>query len=201
MVRDILVILIQIALLTIGPYLLFNSMIEHDTNRLNFGDAPKYHPTKSFFKKRNYHMIPHSHDDPGWVFTFDNANQKFEKQMGNVVENQINGYKDFTFTLSDIIFLPGYEKLRPGSIKEIKELVSQKKIDIINCGMSMPDQALTHYDDLINNFEYGREFCLEQLGVLPKIGWSIDPFGESAYISRLFAEMGYSAQVINRIPF
>ena len=202
MIRDILVILIQIALLTIGPYLLFTSMIEHDKNRINFGDAPEYNPTNNYFRKRNYHMIGHSHNDPGWVFTFNEAHKKIEKQMEVILRNQKSGgYKTFLFTISDIIFLPGYEKLRPGSIKEIKELVSQKKIDIINCGMSMPDQALTHYDDLMNTFEYGREFCLEQLGVLPKVGWSIDPFGQSAYISRLFAEMGYTAQVINRIPF
>lgn len=201
MSKQILIKVIQISLLTLAPLALLRTMISHESSPRPSGEAPTYTPEKSYFRKRHYHLIPHSHDDPGWVFTFTGAHVKFEKQMDNVIFNQMQGYQPFTFTFSDIIFLPGYEKMNQGAIDEIKDLVQKKKILIVNCGMSMPDQALTHYDDLINNFEYGREFCLERLGVLPKVGWSIDPFGESAYISRLFAEMGYSAQVINRIPF
>ena len=65
----------------------------------------------------------------------------------------------------------------------------------------MPDQALNHFLDLIGIFDYGRSYCHALTGKVPKIGWSIDAFGASAYMSRLYAEMGYHTQIHNRLPY
>lgn len=43
----------------------------------------------------------------------------------------------------------------------------------------MQDEACAHADDIINNMQYGNEWLYDTLGVRPRVGWSIDPFGHS----------------------
>jgi len=46
--------------------------------------------------------------------------------------------------------------------------------------MSMHDEAVTHYIDMIDQTALGHQFLKEEFGVTPRIGWQIDPFGHSA---------------------
>lgn len=43
----------------------------------------------------------------------------------------------------------------------------------------MNDEACPHYEDMINNMLIGHKFIKEELGVTPRIGWHVDPFGHS----------------------
>lgn len=65
----------------------------------------------------------------------------------------------------------------------------------------MPDQGLPHFDDMLGNYEYGRELCINEFGIIPSIAWTIDAFGQSAYQNRLFSELGYHTVVTNRVPY
>lgn len=44
----------------------------------------------------------------------------------------------------------------------------------------MHDEAAVHYIDMIDQTTLGHRFIKEEFGVVPKIGWQIDPFGHSA---------------------
>ena len=57
----------------------------------------------------------------------------------------------------------------------------------------MHDEACPIYEDVIDNMKIGHEFILEEFGVKPRIGWSIDPFGHSNANARMLAEMGFDA--------
>ena len=65
----------------------------------------------------------------------------------------------------------------------------------------MHDEACTHYEDMINNMMLGHEFLLKEFGVVPRIGWHIDPFGHSSGNARLFADMGFDAWFFARLDF
>lgn len=195
-------VLLRVCSLLVFPMAFLMWMIEMDRNFVgNLVQPPLYQPTKSYFHKREYYVVPHSHNDPGWVATFSESVNWADSQTEGILEHFQTENDSFTFTLSDIIFFAAMDTSVHGELMGIKEAVAQKKINLVNCGFSMPDQSLTHYDDLINIFEYGREYCQKKFNYLPSIGWSIDPFGHSSYISRLYAELGYSAQVMNRIPY
>jgi hypothetical protein len=48
---------------------------------------------------------------------------------------------------------------------------------------------------------YARDWVQREFGVVPKVGWQLDPFGHSSTNARLFAEMGMEALVYARMPF
>ena len=84
---------------------------------------------------------------------------------------------------------------------QVRSLIKQKRLEIINGGWSMHDEACPHYEDMINNMMHGHAFLMEELGVKPRIGWQIDPFGHSNANPRLFAEMGLDAWFFSRLDF
>lgn len=63
----------------------------------------------------------------------------------------------------------------------------------------MPDEACPTFDDFIHNFYMGHKFIKEELGVIPKIGWQLDPFGHSQAFAKVVADLGYDALYLGRI--
>ena len=61
--------------------------------------------------------------------------------------------------------------------------------------------ACPHYEDMINNMWHGHEWLQKKFGVIPKIGWHIDPFGHSSANPRLFTDMGFDAWFFARLDY
>ena len=80
-------------------------------------------------------------------------------------------------------------------------MVKEGRLDFVNAGWSMHDEACTHHDDMMNNMMIGHEFLEREFGFTPTVGWHIDPFGHSNGNPRLFAEMGMDAWFFARIDF
>ena len=81
-----------------------------------------------------------------------------------------------------------------------RKLVSGGQLVFINGGWSMHDEACTHFVSMIENTALGHRFLKEQFGVLPRIGWQIDPFGHSATQAALLsAEVGFDATYFARL--
>jgi alpha-mannosidase len=81
----------------------------------------------------------------------------------------------------------------------VRDLVAEGRLEFVNGGWSMHDEACTHYEDQLNNMMYGHKFLMEEFGVKPRIGWHVDPFGHSNANPRLFAEMGFDAWFFARL--
>jgi hypothetical protein len=54
---------------------------------------------------------------------------------------------------------------------DVRMLVQSGRLEILNAGWSMHDEACPHYEDLINNMWKGHEFAKTELGAIPTIGW------------------------------
>lgn len=65
--------------------------------------------------------------------------------------------------------------------------------------MVSTDEACPDYADILRNFEQGHDWLMEEFGIKPKIGWQLDPFGHSAAVAHLFAQMGLEKMVFARI--
>jgi hypothetical protein len=80
-------------------------------------------------------------------------------------------------------------------------MVQEGRLELLNAGWSMHDEACPHYEDMITNMWKGHEFVKNEFSVTPRVAWHIDPFGHSNANVRLFAEMGFDAFFIGRIDY
>ena len=69
---------------------------------------------------------------------------------------------------------------------------------MVNGGWSAPDEAITTYDDLLDNFIVGHQFLKDNFGETPSIAWQIDSFGVSTTWARLARDVGFEAMFFSR---
>ncbi|CAM8896888.1 unnamed protein product [Rhodiola kirilowii] len=161
--------------------------------------------------KLNVHLVPHSHDDVGWLKTVDQyyvgANNSIRGAcVQNVLDSAISALledKNRKFIYVEIAFFLRWWRQQSDVYQaRVKELVNSGQLEFINGGMCMHDEATTHYIDLIDQTTLGHQFIKENFDKTPRIGWQIDPFGHSAVQAYLLgAELGFDALFFARIDY
>lgn len=63
----------------------------------------------------------------------------------------------------------------------------------------MHDEALPDFMAMVNQMTEGHEYLMKTLGVKPRVGWSVDPFGASRINPVLNKLMGMQYHVMNRV--
>ncbi|KAH7851253.1 hypothetical protein Vadar_009081 [Vaccinium darrowii] len=139
--------------------------------------------------KINVHLVPHSHDDVGWLKTVDQyyvgANNSIRGAcVQNILDSAISALlddKNRKFIYVEMAFFQRWWRQQSEALKlKVKELINSGQLEFINGGMSMHDEATPHYIDLIDQTTLGHQFIKKEFGQKPRVGWQIDPFGHSA---------------------
>ncbi|KAB1201796.1 Lysosomal alpha-mannosidase [Morella rubra] len=139
--------------------------------------------------KLNVHLVPHSHDDVGWLKTIDQyyvgSNNSIqgacvENVLDSVVEAlQRNPNRRFVF--AEMAFFERWWTEQSVETQEIvRKLVDAGQFEFINGGWCMHDEATCHYIDMIDQTTLGHGLIKEHFNKTPRAGWQIDPFGHSA---------------------
>ncbi|CAI5973120.1 unnamed protein product, partial [Closterium sp. NIES-64] len=63
---------------------------------------------------------------------------------------------------------------------KVRKLVASGRLEFINGGWVMHDEACAHYTDMVHQMAMGHRFLMATFNVTPRIAWQIDPFGHSA---------------------
>jgi alpha-mannosidase len=84
---------------------------------------------------------------------------------------------------------------------QVAKLVDEGRLELLNAGWSMHDEACPTYEDMLTNMEKGHQFIEANFSKKPRIGWQIDPFGHSSANARLFADMGFDAFFFARLDY
>ena len=155
-------------------------------------------------------MVHHTHDDVGWLKTVDEYYSGIDDQIQRVqvelildstIEELIKDKKK-RFSYVEMKFFSMWWKDQTDIMKEqVRELVTDGRLELLNAGWSMHDEACPYYEDMINNMMAGHDFVYKEFGVRPRVGWQIDPFGHSNANARLFAEMGFDAFFFARLDY
>ncbi|KAK4374664.1 hypothetical protein RND71_005341 [Anisodus tanguticus] len=157
--------------------------------------------------KLNVHLVPHTHDDVGWLKTVDQyyvgSNNSIQ---GACVENVLDSlipalladkYRKFIYVEQASFFPALVEESEPRNAEH-----SQTACQLGNGGWCMHDEAATHYIDMIDQTTLGHRYIKQQFNVTPRIGWQIDPFGHSAVQAYLLgAEVGFDSLFFGRIDY
>ena len=138
-------------------------------------------------------VIPHSHNDPGWIKTVD---EYFNRQTRGILDGMVRALDQDparTFVWAEISYFSMWWGTIDESTKTIvHRLLKRKQLEIVNGGWVMPDEANTHYFALIDQLIEGHQWVENHLHVKPRIGWSIDPFGHSPTMVRRFCVGTYN---------
>lgn len=161
--------------------------------------------------KLNVHLVPHTHDDVGWLKTVDQyyvgSNNSIQGAcVQNVLDSLVPALladKNRKFIYVEMAFFERWWKDQSEAVQlTVKRLVSSGQLEFINGGMCMHDEAATHYIDMIEQTTLGHHFIKREFGVTPRIGWQIDPFGHSAVQAYLLgAEIGFDSLFFGRIDY
>ncbi|KAJ9562484.1 hypothetical protein OSB04_007644 [Centaurea solstitialis] len=162
-------------------------------------------------EKINVHLVPHSHDDVGWLKTVDQyytgANNSIRGAcVQNVLDSVISALlddKNRKFIYVEIAFFQRWWNQQSELLKtKVKELVNSGQLEFINGGMCMHDEATPHYIDLIDQTTLGHMFINREFGQKPRVGWQIDPFGHSSVQAYLLgAEVGFDSLFFARMDY
>ena len=146
-----------------------------------------------------FHMIPHSHDDLGWIISEQEYSDLIVTHIIRSSTDYLGKNSNAKFSFCDIGFLKHWTDANPDNIEAFRKVVQSGQMEILNGGFAVHDNACVYFDDIINTYEYGREYALKNYGYNPRTGWLIDPFGLSLTTARLYSEMGYEQYVTNRV--
>ena len=123
------------------------------------------HFNDGLFKDPVYvHLVPHSHDDVGWLKTVDQyfTGDEEKIQKANVTEILTNNIRallenpERRFSYVEIKFFSMWWDNQTQEMQnDVKVLVSEGRLEFLNAGWSMHDEACTHYDDMMNNMMIG----------------------------------------------
>ena len=173
----------------------------------NFKDS-----TRSEEDKLQVHLVPHTHNDVGWLKTVDEyfygANNSIQhagvQYILDSVIPQLRANKTKRFIYVEIAFFERWWNEQDHHMKtEVTKLVQEKRLEFINAGWCMNDEAATHYNAIIDQMTYGLNFVQETFGpdARPRIAWHIDPFGHSSEQASLFAQMSFDGFFFGRIDY
>uniref|UniRef100_A0A182IWS0 Glycoside hydrolase family 38 N-terminal domain-containing protein n=1 Tax=Anopheles atroparvus TaxID=41427 RepID=A0A182IWS0_ANOAO len=160
----------------------------------------------------NVHLVPHSHDDVGWLKTVDqyyygsrNNIQKAGVQyiIDSVVQELLKDPNRRFVYVESAFFHKWYTEQTAELQEQVKMLVDEGRLEFIGGAWSMNDEAAVHYQSVVDQFTWGLRFLNDTFGECgrPRIGWQIDPFGHTREQASLFAQMGYDGLFFARLDY
>ncbi|KDO33515.1 hypothetical protein SPRG_19152 [Saprolegnia parasitica CBS 223.65] len=155
-------------------------------------------------EKLNVHLVPHTHDDPGWLYTVDEYFSQNVDYILDTVVTELLKNPDRRFMYVEQSFFQRWWREQSHEMKTIvKKLVKEGRLDLsVNGGWVMHDEAAAHYSVMIDQTALGHGFLVHEFGVKPRIGWQIDPFGHSSTQgSLLSAGVNFDALYFARIDY
>ena len=154
------------------------------------------------------HVVCHTHDDPGWLWTLDDyymGTDHCKVSVKRILDNMVvslTNKKDRKFSYVEMSYFKKWYDSQTDKIKQtVKDFIKEGRLEIINGGWVMHDEAGTYYKHLIDNMRIGLKFLKEEFNITPRIGWFIDPFGHSSATSHILSQMNFEKIVLTRIDY
>lgn len=150
----------------------------------------------------NVHVIPHTHDDAGWIMTMQ---EYYDRRVKNILDNMMVSLKenpDRTFIyVEQAFFTMWYPSQTEETKNTLKEWLKNGRFEFIMGGYVMHDESASHFQHILDQMRLGLQFLKTEFNFTPTISWFIDPFGHSASNAYLLKEMGFETIVFVRIDY
>jgi hypothetical protein len=160
--------------------------------------------------KPRVHLVPHTHDDVGWLKTVDQLqyglNMTIQPAWVNAILDGVVGdlsmNPDRRFTYVETAFFWRWWRQQNSATHDVvRKLVREGRLQFANGAWCMPDEAAPHFVDLIDALAIGHRFLRQEVNASVKVGWQIDPFGHSSFTAVLNALAGFNGFHYKRVDF
>ena len=148
------------------------------------------------------HVVPHSHNDPGWIKTYHTYYSTQTRHILDTVVAALTEDPRRTFIWAEISYFSlWWDDATRQQKEQAKKLVAEKRLDFVTGGWVMNDEASVTARATRWHLQEGREWLKETFGVTPQYSWAIDPFGHSAGQAQVLKELGYKGMLIQRVHY
>ena len=154
-------------------------------------------------KKLQVFVVPHSHNDPGWVKTFEGYFKGHTKYILDNMLKFLTDHPSMKFIWAETSYFAfWWETVSSSEQKEqVKRLLSNGQLEMVTGGWVMTDEANTHIFAMISQLIEGHDWLMQHLNYTPRHGWAIDPFGLSPSMAFLLERSGFDGMVIQRVHY
>ncbi|XP_040842159.1 lysosomal alpha-mannosidase-like [Ochotona curzoniae] len=160
----------------------------------------------------NVHLVAHTHDDVGWIYTVDQyykgaQNERLRSGVKNILDSvfaALQAEPSRRFVYVEMAFFSRWWHQQTNTTQQaVQELVRQGRLEFANGGWVMNDEAATHYGAIVDQMTLGLHFLQKTFGDngRPRVAWHIDPFGHSREQASLFAQMGFDGVFLGRVDY
>ncbi|XP_057575906.1 alpha-mannosidase 2x isoform X1 [Hippopotamus amphibius kiboko] len=147
-------------------------------------------------------VVPHSHNDPGWLKTFD---KYYTEQTQHILNNMVSKLQEDPrrrFIWAEVsFFAKWWDNINAQKRAAVRRLVGNGQLEITTGGWVMPDEANSHYFALIDQLIEGHQWLEKNLGATPRSGWAVDPFGYSPTMAYLLRRANLTSMLIQRVHY
>lgn len=135
-------------------------------------------------------LVPHTHYDVAWAFSKEDYLQINEGILEEVLE-LLEKEPELKFCLEQTFLLKEMEKRNSKLWLGLKEMIKQRKLEIVDGQYLMPDTMLPAGEVLVREILFGKRYCEEKFGVDVPVAWAADSFGMNSQLPQIYKKAGY----------
>ena len=145
-------------------------------------------------------LVPHSHVDPGWIKTLQAYFDDQAKHILDTIVDYLSEEPFRTFIWAEMSYLQlWWDQATADQQQALRRLALAGQFEVVTGGWVMTDEASAHVFGMVDQLIEGQLWLNRTLGVQPRTGWSIDPFGQSPTMAFLNNRAGMKGMIIDRI--
>ena len=118
----------------------------------------------------NVHLIPHSHDDVGWVKT---KQEYYDTSVRNIYDSVFDAMVENEkrrFVASEMAFFEMWWHEQNKSVQQkVRQMVHEGRLEFAGGGYTQNDEAVTQYSAILDNLSLGSKFILKTFGKMNDI--------------------------------